>query len=56
MESLTNKLECLVEEWQQLGAVVVVDWNAMEMSVLYKRRLRTRDANVQDVRYVVYLQ
>lgn len=45
-----------MEERQQLGAVVVVDWNAVEMSVLYKWRLRARDTDVKDVRYVINLK
>jgi hypothetical protein len=44
-----------MEERQQFSTVVVVDWNAMEMSVLYKRRLGTRDADIEDVGYIIYL-
>ncbi len=43
--------------WQELVAVVVIDWNAEKVSlVLDKAGLGTRCTHIQYIRYAIHLQ
>ena len=42
----TYKLECFFKEWQHFCTVIVVDWNAKEVSFLNKWRPWTTDAHI----------
>ena len=52
----TQKLEGLLEVWQQFVNVVVVDRKSEEVTFRNVARLRRRVAHVQDVRNAALLQ
>ena len=54
--SCTKELECFVEVGLKFGAVVVIDWNAEEVTIWDMWGLDTRCADVQNIRDIVNLK
>ena len=54
--SRTKELECFVEVGLKFGAVVVIDWNAEEVTIWDMWGLDTRCADVQNIRDIVNLK
>lgn len=53
---LTKKLECIMEVWQHLIKVIIIYWNAEEVTLLYKWRLLTCGCDIQNIGYAINLK
>lgn len=50
-----KKLECIMEVWQHLIKVIIIYWNAEEVTLLYKWRLLTCGCDIQNIGYAINL-